>query len=49
MGTMADLMCFLDGKASILPTAVDDAYKTMALVEAAHESSDSGATAIAYD
>lgn len=49
IGTMADLMCFLEGKLSTLPTAVDDAYRTMMLVEAAYESSQKGQTRISYD
>ncbi len=46
IGSMSSLMCYLEGSSKVLPTHVDDAYKTMALVEAAHRSSDSGATAI---
>jgi predicted dehydrogenase len=46
IGSMASLMCYLEGSAKVLPTHVDDAYKTMTLVEAAHRSSDSGGTAI---
>jgi predicted dehydrogenase len=46
IGTMASLMCFMDGSAAYLPTAVDDAYRTMAVVEAAYESSAHGATPI---
>jgi predicted dehydrogenase len=46
IGSMASLMCYLEGTSNVLPTHVDDAYKTMALVEAAHRSSDSGATRI---
>jgi predicted dehydrogenase len=47
IGSMASLMCYLEGSSKTLPTNVDDAYKTMALVETAHRSSDSGGTAIA--
>lgn len=42
IGSMASLMCYLEGSSKVLPTHVDDAYKTMALVEAAHRSSDFG-------
>jgi len=45
-GSMASLMSFLDGAIDCLPTSVDDALKTMAAVEAAYESSATGATAI---
>jgi predicted dehydrogenase len=48
IGPMSDLMCFLDGVADTLPTSVEDAYKTMAVVEAAYESSTSEGTAVAY-
>jgi predicted dehydrogenase len=46
IGSMASLMRYLEGSSNILPTSIEDAYKTMALVEAAHRSSDSGATKI---
>jgi predicted dehydrogenase len=46
IGSMASLMRYLEGSSKILPTSVDDAYKTMALVEAAHRSSDGGGIAI---
>jgi predicted dehydrogenase len=46
IGSMASLMRYLEGSSNVLPTNIDDAYKTMALVEAAHRSSDSGATRI---
>jgi predicted dehydrogenase len=49
IGPMADLMCFLDGLSDELPTSVEDAYKTMAIVEAAYQSSVSGGTRIGYD
>lgn len=41
IGSMANLMCYLEGSAANLASHVDDAFKTMALVEAAHRSSDS--------
>jgi predicted dehydrogenase len=46
IGSMASLMRYVEGSTKHLLTSVDDAYKTMALVEAAHRSSDSGATRI---
>lgn len=49
IGPMTDLMCFMDGVTTALPTSVEDAYKTMAVVEAAYESSTSGGTRISYD
>ena len=49
IGTMADLMCFLEGTQDTLPGSVADAFKTMAVVEAAYESNDSGGTRVAYD
>lgn len=49
IGTMAHLMCFLEGSSRELPGSVEDAYKTMALVEAAYESNESGGTRITYD
>jgi predicted dehydrogenase len=49
IGTMADLMCFVEGFADDLPGSVEDAYKTMAVVEAAYESNASGGTRVPYD
>lgn len=46
IGSMASLMRYVEGSSKTLPTSVEDAYKTMALVEAAHRSSDRGATKI---
>jgi predicted dehydrogenase len=46
IGTMASVMCYVEGSSDVLPTAVDDAIKTMTVAEAACQSSDSGATAI---
>ena len=46
IGTMASLMRHLDDPAVTLPTCVEDAYRTMALVEACYESSARGATAL---
>ncbi len=49
IGPMSDLMCFLDGVIDSLPTSVDDACRTMAVVEAAYESSASEGTMAPYD
>jgi predicted dehydrogenase len=46
IGSMASLMRYVESSSKILATSVDDAYKTMALVEAAHRSSDVGSVAI---
>jgi len=46
IGTMASLMRYQEGSTPDLPTSVNDAYRTMALVEAAYESSAHGATPI---
>jgi predicted dehydrogenase len=45
-GTMASVMRRVEGSADHLPTSVDDAYRTMALVDAACRSSESGATPV---
>lgn len=45
VGPMADLMRHLDGEIDGLPTSVDDAYRTMAVVEAAYRSSGRGGEA----
>jgi predicted dehydrogenase len=47
IGTMADLMRFRQGEISHLPTSVADSFHTMAVVEAAYESSERGAFPIA--
>jgi len=46
IGTMASLMRFAAGETTELPTAVDDALRTMAVVEAAYASSAHGATPV---
>lgn len=46
VGTMASVMRFANGETDELPTRVEDAFKTMAVVEAAYESSERGATPI---
>jgi hypothetical protein len=43
---MASLMRFASGESADLPTSVEDAWRTMAVVEACHASSDGGATPI---
>jgi predicted dehydrogenase len=42
IGTMASVMCFMEGSSKVLPTNVEDVIKTMAVVEAAYQSSDHG-------
>jgi predicted dehydrogenase len=42
IGSMSSLMCFMEGSSSELPTSVEDAYKTMTLVEACYRSSENG-------
>jgi predicted dehydrogenase len=49
IGPMASLMCFAEGSAAMLPTSIEDAYRTMELVEAAYRSNDSGGTPIPHD
>lgn len=46
IGTMTDVMRFANGETDVLPTSVDDAIKTMAVVEAAYTSSASGGTPV---
>lgn len=46
VGTMASLMRRADGESDELPTAVDDAVKTMAVVEACYQSSEEGGTQV---
>lgn len=46
IGTMASLMRKATGETADLPTSVDDAFKTMAVVEAAYQSSAAGGTPI---
>ena len=46
IGTMASVMRVVNGETNQLPTSVADALKTMAVVEACHQSSESGATPI---
>jgi hypothetical protein len=46
IGTMSSLMRFMEGSSNTLPTSVDDAFRTMAVAEAACISSEWGATRI---
>lgn len=46
IGTMGSLMRFANGETTDLPTRVEDACRTMAVVEAAYQSSATGATPI---
>ncbi len=46
IGPMASLMRFMEGSSPDLPTSVDDAYQTMAVVEAAYISSGQGGVPI---
>lgn len=48
IGTMASLQRYATGESTELPTRVDDAMRTMALVEAAYTSSASGATPLPH-
>jgi predicted dehydrogenase len=48
VATMADLQCFMEGSSLVHETSVDEAYKTMQLVEAAYISNNSGGTPIPY-
>jgi predicted dehydrogenase len=49
MGTMGSVLRYVEGSADHIPTSVDDAYRTMALVDAACRSSQSGGTPIHFD
>jgi predicted dehydrogenase len=46
IGTMSNVQRFVSGEDKKLPTNIDDAFRTMALVEALYESNRSGATPI---
>ena len=48
IGSMGALQRYLEGSVATLPTSVDDVYRTMALVEAAHTASGAGGTPPAY-
>ena len=49
IGTMGALQAFAEGSAATLPSSFEDAYQTMALVEAAYRSSDRAAEPIPLD
>lgn len=49
MRSMGSLISYLDGSAKSLPASVEDAYRTMAVVEAAYESIAGGGTVVHYD
>ncbi|HUH46411.1 MAG TPA: Gfo/Idh/MocA family oxidoreductase [Arenibacter sp.] len=49
VGTMASLMHFAEGSTNLLPTSVEDVVHTMAIVEAAYESSDKGGVTPDYN
>jgi predicted dehydrogenase len=46
IGSMASLMRFVEGSANKLPTRVDDALRTMAVVEACYADSARGGTEV---
>jgi predicted dehydrogenase len=46
IGSMASLMCFVEGSSPVLPTTVTDAIRTMAVADAAVRSHTVGATAL---
>ena len=47
IGTMGSLMRYKLGETDVLPTSVEDVINTMALVESAYVSSDSGGVVVA--
>lgn len=47
IGTMSSLMRYKEGSSNVLPTSVEDVIKTMAVVESAYISSDSGGVVVA--
>jgi predicted dehydrogenase len=49
IGTMSSLMRFAEGSDTCLPTSIEDAYRTMELVEAAYRSNDGGGTPVLHD
>ena len=49
MGSMGSLQAYLEGSSATLPTHFEDAYRTMALVEAAYRSSDKGGEPVPLD
>lgn len=49
VGTMASLMCFVEGSSDTLPTSVEDVVHSMAIVEAAYASHHDGGVAPDYN
>jgi len=49
MGTMGALQCFAEGSVSTLPSHFEDAFQTMALVEALYRSSDLPGEPLSFD
>ena len=47
IGTMSSLMRYKNGETDVLPTSVEDVIKTMAVVESAYISSDTGGVVVA--
>lgn len=47
IGTMSSLMRYKEGSSKVLPTSVEDVIKTMAVVESAYISSDTGGVVVA--
>jgi predicted dehydrogenase len=47
IGTMSSLMRYKEGSSNVLPTSVEDVMKTMAVVESAYISSDTGGVVVA--
>lgn len=48
-GSMGSLQAYAEGSVNYLPTRVDDAYRTMQVVEAIYEASDRGGEPIVWD
>jgi len=48
IGTMSSVMRYKNGETNVLPTSVEDVIKTMAVVEAAYKSSDTGGVTADY-
>ncbi|PTR01084.1 putative dehydrogenase [Mucilaginibacter yixingensis] len=48
IGTMSSVMRYKNGETNVLPTSVEDVVKTMAVVEAAYKSSDTGGVIADY-
>ena len=49
MRSMGSLLSYLDGSSKSLPASVEDAYRTMAVVEAAYDSIAGGGNVVHYD